>query len=56
MPDMIDSLKVFDMKGRSVRPVWISISVPETAKAGLYETDVTVSSNNGGQSSAAYDS
>lgn len=47
MPDMIDSLKVFDMKGRSVRPVWISISVPETAKAGLYETDVTVSSNNG---------
>ena len=47
MPDMLDSLKTFDMDGKTVRPMWITISVPENATAGLYNTDVTVKGVNG---------
>ncbi|MBD5198483.1 MAG: DUF4091 domain-containing protein [Bacteroidales bacterium] len=47
MPDMLDSLKTFDMDGKTVRPMWITISVPENATAGVYNTDVTVKGVNG---------
>ncbi|MCM1021337.1 MAG: DUF4091 domain-containing protein [Muribaculum sp.] len=47
LPDMIDSLKVFDMQGRTARPVWLTVTVPDTAQAGIYTTTVTVSSANG---------
>lgn len=47
MPDMLDSLKMFDMDAKTARPMWITVSVPENAAAGLYKTDVTVKGVNG---------
>ena len=42
VPDMIDSLKVFNMDSRTVRPVWVTINIPEDAEPGVYETEVVV--------------
>ena len=42
VPDMIDSLKVFNMDPRTVRPVWVTINIPEDAEPGVYKTDVVV--------------
>lgn len=47
VPDMLDSLKTFDMAERTVRPVWITVSVPEDAAEGLYNSRVTITANNG---------
>lgn len=47
MPDMIDSLTVFDMDARTVRPVWLTVNVPQDAAAGVYSGNVTISSNGG---------
>lgn len=47
VPDMLDTLKVYDMAARTVRPVWISVQVPRDAIPGTYSTDVKVTSNNG---------
>lgn len=44
-PDMLDSLSRFDMQARSVRPVWVSIDVPQDAEAGIYKAEVTVKHN-----------
>lgn len=46
-PDMIDSLRVFDMSPQTVRPLWLSVSVPRDAEAGTYSATVTVSSADG---------
>ncbi|MEZ3577733.1 MAG: DUF4091 domain-containing protein [Muribaculaceae bacterium] len=43
MPDMIDTLTVFDMSPRNVRPVWVTVSIPADAEAGTYTSEVTVS-------------
>lgn len=48
VPDMLDSLKRFDIKGETVRPVWISVKVPADAVPGQYSSNVTVKSRNGG--------
>lgn len=47
VPDMLDTLKFYDMAARTVRPVWISVQVPRDAVPGTYSTDVKVTSNNG---------
>jgi len=47
VPDMIDSLAVFDMEACSVRPVWLTVNVPQNAEAGIYTSDVTITSNSG---------
>ena len=47
MPDMIDSLTVFDMDAHTVRPVWLTVNVPQDAAAGVYSGNVTISSNGG---------
>lgn len=44
-PDMLDDLTAFDIKGKEVRPVWISIEIPRSSKAGVYETTVSLLSN-----------
>lgn len=36
-PDMLDNLDCFDMKAKTVRPVWLTISIPESAAAGTYK-------------------
>ena len=45
--DMLDSLDRFDMAPRSVRPVWITITVPADAEAGVYTSEVVISYNGG---------
>ena len=42
VPDMIDSLKVFNMESRTVRPVWVTINIPQDAEPGVYTTEVVV--------------
>lgn len=43
-PDMLDTLACFNMDARTVRPVWISINMPQDAMPGIYKADVEVSS------------
>ena len=46
-PDMLDSLPHFDIAARTVRPVWMSISVPQDATEGLYKSELVISHNGG---------
>ena len=48
-PDMIDSLKVFNMDPKTTRPVWVTVNIPQDAKPGVYKSEITVSSNGGGK-------
>ena len=48
-PDMLDSLKCFDMAARTTRPVWISLDIPRDVAAGTYTTEVVVSHNGFGK-------
>lgn len=41
-PDMLDNLKSFDVEKNTLRPVWLSIAIPESVKAGVYQTKITV--------------
>jgi hypothetical protein len=40
--DMLDNIECIDMDAKSVRPVWITIDVPESAVAGTYKSDIKV--------------
>ena len=42
-PDMLDTLDRFDMAPRSVRPIWITVNVPQDVQSGLYSTKVSIS-------------
>ena len=44
VPDMIDSLKVFNMDPRTVRPVWVTVNVPHDAEPGVYKSEIVVKS------------
>ena len=48
-PDMLDSLSRFDMEARTVRPVWVTVDVPQDAAPGIYKTNVTVKHNGWGK-------
>lgn len=41
-PDMLDDLADFDVPANSARPVWLSVSVPRDAPAGVYNAQVSV--------------
>jgi hypothetical protein len=41
--DMLDTLKYFDIEEKSVRPVWLTVSIPPTAASGTYNATLTVS-------------
>ncbi len=41
--DMLDNLERFDIAECTVRPVWISIEVPQDAVAGVYKAKVKIS-------------
>lgn len=41
-PDMLDSLKVFNMDPKTVRPVWVTVDIPADAKPGVYKSAVEV--------------
>jgi hypothetical protein len=40
--DMLDNIHCINMDAKSVRPVWISIDVPDSAAAGTYRGDIKV--------------
>ncbi|MBQ2045473.1 MAG: hypothetical protein II261_11640, partial [Bacteroidaceae bacterium] len=42
VPDMIDTLKVFNMDAQTVRPVWVTINIPQDAQAGMYKSEVQI--------------
>jgi hypothetical protein len=42
MPDRFEAFERFEVPGKSVRPVWISINVPATAAAGIYKGVIDV--------------
>lgn len=48
MPDRLEALDRFDLPGRTMRPVWVSLDVPESSDAGTYSGTITVTtgSNN----------
>lgn len=48
-PDMIDSLEVFDMEPNTVRPVWITINIPQDAKPGKYSTEIVITAKGAGK-------
>lgn len=47
VPDMIDTMKVFDIEACTTRPVWVTVSIPQDAKPGIYESEILVSYNGG---------
>ena len=42
LPDRLEALDRFDLPGRTVRPVWLSLDIPPTAAPGTYEGTVAV--------------
>lgn len=48
-PDMLDTLAVFDMAARTVRPVWVTIDIPSDVAAGVYKGKITISHNGRGR-------
>ncbi|MBC7949995.1 MAG: DUF4091 domain-containing protein [Chitinophagaceae bacterium] len=44
MPDRFEPLTRFDLPGNSLRPVWISLDVPQTTEPGEYEGSIDVRS------------
>ena len=44
MPDRFEAFERFDLPGRSVRPVWMSINIPREISAGIYSGTINVNS------------
>lgn len=42
MPDRFEDFERFDLPGRTVRPVWITIDIPPTSVAGSYKGEIEV--------------
>ncbi len=40
LPDVLEAVRSYDLGGKSVRPVWLSVDVPSDAKPGLYTSTV----------------
>ncbi|MBQ8367039.1 MAG: DUF4091 domain-containing protein [Alistipes sp.] len=45
--DMLDTIASVDIEARSVRPVWLTVAVPEDAEAGVYTSEVVVTYDGG---------
>lgn len=37
MPDKFETFDRFDVPGKTIRPVWVSLDIPQTAEAGTYK-------------------
>jgi glycosyl hydrolase family 123 len=46
MPDRLEPLDRFDLPGKTVRPIWLSLDIPPDAKPGVYQGTLDVSSEN----------
>ncbi len=44
VPDMLDDCASFDLAARQVRPVWLTVRIPEDAKTGTYSARVEIAS------------
>ena len=44
MPDRLEALERFDLPGRTVRPIWVSLDIPPGTEAGTYEGTIDVGS------------
>ena len=44
MPDRLEPLERFDLPGRTVRPIWISLDIPPGTEPGLYQGTIDVGS------------
>src|SRR5688500_4165662 len=44
MPDRFENFDRFDIPAQTVRPIWVSIDIPETAAAGDYTGTIAVAS------------
>jgi hypothetical protein len=44
MPDRFESFERFDLPGRTVRPVWMSVDIPENTEPGVYNGTVEINS------------
>lgn len=40
--DILDTVKILDMPANSFRPIWLTVKVPSSAKAGVYRGKLTV--------------
>ncbi len=49
VPDLIDTLKVFNMEPKTTRPVWVTVNIPQDAKPGVYKSEITVSAKGCGK-------
>ena len=47
MPDRFEPLDRFDLPGRSVRSVWLSLDIPASTEPGIYNSSIEVSSEHG---------
>jgi hypothetical protein len=45
MPDRFESFERFDLPGGTVRPIWISVNIPEDAEPGSYQGTIEVKSD-----------
>lgn len=45
-PDMLDNLECFDLSAKTVRPIWITINIPQSASAGKYNSKITIYAQN----------
>src|SRR5947207_8392182 len=44
MPDRLETFERFDLPGRTVRPIWLSLDIPPGTEAGTYEGTIDVGS------------
>src|ERR1043165_9924176 len=44
MPDRLESFDRFDLPGKTVRRIWISLDIPSNAIAGSYESEIEIRS------------
>jgi len=47
MPDRLEPFERFDLPGRTVRPIWLSLDIPPGTEAGLYRGTIDVGSEKG---------
>lgn len=44
MPDRLETFDRFDLPGRTVRPVWLSLEIPSTVASGIYSGEIEIRS------------
>ena len=44
MPDRFEKFERFDLPGKTVRPVWVSIEIPEETEPGIYSGTIEINS------------